>query len=101
MAAGAGGLSGPPLKARSLEILRQLYRQVGNRLVLVSCGGIETVDDVWERICAGATLVQIYTAFVYEGPALPGRLARGLARIVKKHGLENVQQAVGRDSTAG
>jgi dihydroorotate dehydrogenase len=76
---GAGGLSGAPLKERSLEVLRRLRGRLGQRALLVSVGGIETVKDVEERLSAGATLVQVYTALVYEGPALVRRLNRGLA----------------------
>ena len=76
----AGGVSGAPLKARSLEVLRRLHARAGDRLVLVSAGGIETADDVWERLQAGATLVQVYTAFVYGGPGWPRKVNRDLAR---------------------
>jgi dihydroorotate dehydrogenase len=76
----AGGVSGAPLKARSLEVLRRLRARTGDRLVLVSAGGIETADDVWERLQAGATLVQAYTAFVYGGPGWPRKVNRDLAR---------------------
>jgi dihydroorotate dehydrogenase len=79
-AAGAGGLSGPPLRARSLAILRRLHARAGDRLVLIAAGGIETPDDAWERLRAGATLVQAYTAFVYGGPLWPRRMHAGLAR---------------------
>jgi dihydroorotate dehydrogenase len=72
---GAGGLSGPPLNERSLAVLRRLRARVGDRLALVSVGGIETPEQARERIDAGADLVQIYTAFIYEGPLLPRRLA--------------------------
>ncbi len=81
---GAGGLSGPPLHERSLDVLKRLRGRVGDRLVLISVGGIETAEQAWERIEAGATLVQIYTAFVYEGPLLPSRLARGVAELKQK-----------------
>src|SRR5215468_358492 len=64
----AGGLSGAPLKERSLAVLRRLRGRVGDRLVLVSVGGIETAQDAWVRIQAGATLVQAYTGFIYGGP---------------------------------
>jgi dihydroorotate dehydrogenase len=74
-ACGAGGLSGPPLNERSLDVLRRLRERAGDRLVLISVGGIETPEQAKERIDAGADLVQIYTAFVYEGPTLPRRLA--------------------------
>lgn len=77
---GAGGLSGPPVHERSLEVLRRLKARVGDQLTLISVGGIETPEQARERIEAGATLIQIYTALIYEGPFLPKRLAEGLAR---------------------
>jgi dihydroorotate dehydrogenase len=76
-----GGLSGAPLKARALAILRFLRARVGDGMVLISVGGIETPDDAWERIRAGATLVQAYTAFVYGGPGWPRRMNRGLTQL--------------------
>jgi dihydroorotate dehydrogenase len=79
-AAGAGGLSGPPLRARSLAVLRRLRDRAGDRLVLIAAGGIETPDDAWERLRAGATLVQGYTGFVYGGPWWPRRVHAGLAK---------------------
>jgi len=79
-AAGAGGLSGPPLRARALEVLIRLRERAGDRLVLIAAGGIETPDDAWERLQAGATLVQAYTGFVYGGPLWPRRMHAGLAR---------------------
>jgi dihydroorotate dehydrogenase len=79
-AAGAGGLSGPPLRARSLAVLRRLRARAGDRLVLIAAGGIETPEDAWERLRAGATLVQAYTGFVYGGPLWPRRMNAGLAR---------------------
>jgi len=94
-ACGAGGLSGPPVAAQSLAVLRRLRARVGSRLVLVSVGGIETAADAWERILAGASLVQIYTSFVYEGPFVAGRIARGLARLVAEAGYARLQDAVG------
>lgn len=79
-ALGAGGLSGAPLKRRALAVLERLKARVGDRLVLISAGGIETPADVKERLAAGASLVQIYTAFVYEGPLLPSRINAALVR---------------------
>jgi len=78
-AAGAGGLSGPPLRARALAVLVRLRARTGDRLVLIAAGGIETPDDAWERLRAGATLVQAYTGFVYGGPLWPRRMHAGLA----------------------
>ena len=78
-AAGAGGLSGPPLRARSLDVLRRLRERAGDKLVLIGAGGIETADDAQERLAAGATLVQAYTGFVYGGPLWPRRINSALA----------------------
>jgi dihydroorotate dehydrogenase len=79
-ACGEGGLSGAPLKARSLQVLRRLHGIVGNSLALVAVGGVETAADVQERLDAGATLVQGYTAFLYEGPFWAARINRQLAK---------------------
>jgi dihydroorotate dehydrogenase len=78
-AAEAGGLSGPPLKRRALEVLERLHGRTGDRLVLISVGGIETADEAYERLRAGATLVQAYTGLVYGGPTWPRKINRGLA----------------------
>ena len=81
IARGVGGLSGAPLKARSLEVLIRLRASVGDRLAIIAVGGVETAEDVAERLDAGATLVQGYTGFLYEGPFWARRINRGLARI--------------------
>jgi dihydroorotate dehydrogenase len=78
-AVGAGGLSGRPLTERSLQVLRLLRGRVGSELTLVGVGGITTVEDARARLDAGATLLQAYTAFVYEGPLWPRRIVKGLA----------------------
>src|SRR5215469_12704318 len=79
-AAGPGGLSGAPLKQRSLEVLTRIRARTGDYLTLISAGGIETPADARERLAAGATLLQAYTAFIYEGPAWPKRMQQALAR---------------------
>ncbi|MEM7137787.1 MAG: quinone-dependent dihydroorotate dehydrogenase [Myxococcota bacterium] len=76
---GAGGLSGPPVDRRALDVLKRLRARVGPELTIISVGGIENADQAWERLEAGATLVQVYTALIYEGPLLPRRLASGIA----------------------
>ncbi|KLU10482.1 quinone-dependent dihydroorotate dehydrogenase [Kocuria sp. SM24M-10] len=85
-ACGAGGLSGAPLRERSLEVLRLLRERVGDRLVLVSVGGVTTAEDVQERLAAGATLVQGYTGFLYEGPFWARSINQGLARLARRRG---------------
>lgn len=94
----SGGISGAPLKARAIEVLRRLRDRVGERLVLISVGGIETADEALERIAAGATLVQVYTAFVYGGPLWPWRMNRELARLVRDGGFASIQDVIGTET---
>lgn len=96
-AIGRGGLSGPPLKERALAVLRRLYARTGGRVTLIGAGGIETADDAWARILAGATLVQAYTGFVYGGPAWPRAVHRGLARRLAASPYPTLADAVGAD----
>ncbi len=85
-AAGAGGLSGAPLAARSLELLRLLRAAVPAELCIISVGGVETAADVAERLAAGATLVQGYTAFLYRGPLWARQINRELRRLASGTG---------------
>ncbi len=95
LVAEAGGLSGAPLKERSLQVLRRLYDRVGDRVTLVGVGGVETADDVWQRILAGATLVQGYSAFVYRGPLWCRAVHRGLAARLAASPYATLAEAVG------
>ena len=90
-----GGVSGAPLKPRSLEVLRRLRARAGNRLVLISVGGVRSADDVWERVLAGATLVQAYTGFVYGGPGWPRAVNLELARRTWDSGSRSIQELIG------
>ena len=90
-----GGLSGEPLKALALDALRQFRKASGGRLPLIGCGGIGNAEDAWERICAGASLVQLYTAMIYEGPHVGRRIALGLARKLEESGFATIAEAVG------
>lgn len=92
---GPGGISGPPVAARSLQILRRLYRRVGDRLVLISVGGIETADDAWARITSGASLLQGYTGFVYGGGLWAKHIHDGIARRLHDGGFPSLADAVG------
>ena len=91
----AGGLSGAPLKALALRKLKDFARATGGALPLIGCGGIENGVDAFERIRAGASLVQLYTALVYEGPGLAERINGELRRLLALHGFANVADAVG------
>ncbi|WP_328441556.1 quinone-dependent dihydroorotate dehydrogenase [Streptomyces sp. NBC_00444] len=92
-----GGLSGAPLKARSLGVLRRLYARVGDRITLVGVGGIEDAEDAWQRILAGATLVQGYSAFIYEGPFYARAIHKGLAARLRTSPYATLADAVGAD----
>lgn len=98
---GAGGVSGPPVARRSLEILRRLHRRVGESLVLISVGGIETADDAWERITAGASLLQGYTGFVYGGGSWAASVNRGVAERLHRNGFSSLSEAVGSGADSG
>ena len=80
-----GGLSGKPLMQKSTEVLEKVRARVGKDFPLIGVGGVFTADDVRAKIRAGANLVQLYTAFVYEGPLLPSRLARMIATSIASH----------------
>jgi dihydroorotate dehydrogenase len=92
-----GGLSGAPLKTRSLEVLRRLYARVGDRITLVGVGGIQNAEDAWQRILAGATLVQGYSAFIYEGPFWGRAIHKGLAARLRTSPYATLADAVGAD----
>lgn len=92
-----GGLSGRPLKTLALEQLRAFRAETGHQLPLIAAGGIEDADDAWARIKAGASLIQIYSAMVYEGPGLARRIVRGLAERLEREGIANIAEAVGSE----
>ncbi|MEL7464914.1 MAG: quinone-dependent dihydroorotate dehydrogenase [Pseudomonadota bacterium] len=91
----AGGLSGAPLKEKSLAVLKAVRRETKGAIPLIGVGGIATAEDAYARIRAGASAVQLYTAMVYEGPSLGARISAGLADLLRKDGLESVAEAVG------
>ncbi|PWU20285.1 MAG: dihydroorotate dehydrogenase (quinone) [Verrucomicrobia bacterium] len=90
-----GGLSGRPLRTRSTEVIRHLFRQTGGSLPVIGVGGVFNAQDVWDKVTAGASLVQVYTGLIYEGPSLAGGIVKGLLERLEATGLENLGQAVG------
>lgn len=94
-ALGEGGLSGAPLRAKSTEIVAQLYRLTSGKVPIIGVGGIFTAEDAWEKISAGASLVQLYTGFIYRGPGIAHEINQGLERILKREGFSNLDAAVG------
>jgi dihydroorotate dehydrogenase len=93
-----GGLSGRPLFQPSTEILRTMRRLTKGKLVLIGVGGVSSGEDAWAKIRAGASLVQLYTALVYEGPGLIGRIKRELLACMERDGIARIADAVGLDA---
>jgi dihydroorotate dehydrogenase len=94
-ACGDGGLSGRPLRLRSRQMIATLYNMTEGSLPLIGVGGIFTTEDAWEMISAGASLLQIYTGFIYEGPSIARRINEGLRRIISANGFVSLDEAVG------
>jgi dihydroorotate dehydrogenase len=94
----AGGLSGAPLRALALDALRKFRSASGSVMPLIGVGGIGNADDAFERIRAGASLIQLYSAMVYEGPGIARRIAKGLDRLLSREGFASVASAVGSEN---
>jgi dihydroorotate dehydrogenase len=93
----SGGLSGAPLKQPALERLRDFRKATGGALPLIGVGGIATAEDAWERIRAGASLIQLYSAMVYEGPGIARSMCRGLEALMRRDGFSSIAEAVGSE----
>jgi dihydroorotate dehydrogenase len=94
-ACGDGGLSGAPLRARSNRTISFIYRATNGKLPIIGVGGVFTAEDAWEKICAGASLIQLYTGFIYEGPRVARQINEGLAEILTGEGFHSLDEAVG------
>jgi dihydroorotate dehydrogenase len=92
---GAGGLSGPPLRSRALEVVSAARRKLGRERVVIGVGGVEDATNALDLVRAGANLVQLYTGFVYGGPGTPARIARGLLAELERAGRSSIEQVVG------
>ena len=90
-----GGLSGAPLRRRALEVIRRLRAGAGPALPLIGVGGIDSVEVAWERITAGASLIQLYTGWIFQGPDLVPAILDGLLLQLDRHGLRSIKDAVG------
>ena len=90
-----GGLSGRPLRQRALAVLRRLRATAGPALPMIGVGGIDSAEGAWERIAAGASLVQLYTGWIYEGPTLVPRILEGLSAQLDRQGFATLSEAVG------
>ncbi|MEE7475011.1 quinone-dependent dihydroorotate dehydrogenase [Methylobacterium hispanicum] len=95
-----GGLSGRPLFGPATKLLAETYLRVGSKVPLIGVGGVDSAEAAWTKIRAGASLVQLYSALVYQGPGLVGAIKRGLLDRLQREGLPNLAAAVGRDAAA-
>lgn len=93
----AGGISGAPVRTRSTEVIRLIYQHTQGTLPIIGVGGIFSAEDAWEKITAGASLLQVYTGWIYEGPGMVRRVLQGLTQKLDEQGLESIEQAVGLD----
>ncbi|HAX74446.1 MAG TPA: dihydroorotate dehydrogenase (quinone) [Cyanobacteria bacterium UBA11372] len=94
----AGGISGAPLRQRSTEVIRFIWRETQGQLPIIGVGGIFNAEDAWEKISAGASLIQVYTGLVYEGPLMARRVLEGLVRKLEERGLSSISEAVGKEN---
>lgn len=99
IASEAGGISGTPLRARSTEVIRFIWQETQGQLPIIGVGGIFTAEDAWEKITAGASLVQVYTGWFYEGPLMVRRILAGLLQKLETRGLSSISDAVGISSS--
>ena len=90
-----GGLSGAPLKDKSTDIIRKIYKLTNGKIPIIGVGGILTADDAWEKITAGASILQLYTGLVFEGPSIAKNIVKGLNKRLKAEGYESISDAVG------
>ena len=93
----SGGLSGDPLRGRATEVIRRLYK-TANEIPLIGVGGISTPKSAWERIAAGASLLQVYTGWIYEGPILVPNILKEFSSQLDKHGFQNIYEAIGSEA---
>ena len=91
----AGGISGLPVRERSTEVIRFIWQYTKGELPIIGVGGIFTAEDAWEKIAAGASLIQVYTGWVYEGPWMVRRILQGLLQKLEQHGFSSISEAVG------
>lgn len=94
-----GGMSGKPLAKRSTEVIRSIYKLTDGRIPIIGSGGVFTAEDAYEKIRAGASLVEIYTSLIYKGPGVNLEITRGLSELLKRDGFTHISEAVGIDVT--
>jgi len=92
---GKGNFSGKPTWEKSNEMIRKTYKKYGKKLVIIGSGGVFSAEDAYTKIKLGASLVQMITGMIYEGPQVVGQINRGLVELLKKDGYKNISEAIG------
>ena len=90
-----GGLSGVPLRTRSTEVIHLIYSHTSGRIPIIGVGGVSDADSAWEKIAAGACLLQLYSGLIFQGPSVIKRINAGLDHKLKVHGYQSISEAVG------
>ena len=93
-----GGLSGRPLRKRSTEVIRILYQQLEGSIPIIGVGGIDSGESAWEKLTAGASLLQIYSGLIFEGPGLPGSINRSILRRMEIEGITSLNDVIGKET---
>jgi len=91
----AGGISGAPVRDRSTEIIRFIWQQTQGEIPIIGVGGIFTPEDAWAKITAGASLIQVYTGWIYQGPMMVSQILTGLLSKLEEHELNSISEAIG------
>jgi len=90
-----GGLSGRPLRARSTEIIQHIYKKTSGKMPIIGVGGIFNAADAWEKLIAGASLIQLYTGLIYEGPGIAASIVQGLVQQMEAEGFSRLKDVIG------
>jgi dihydroorotate dehydrogenase len=93
-----GGLSGPPLRAPAREVITEVYRHTEGKLPIIGVGGVASAEDAYGHLCAGASLVELYTGLIYEGPRLPAAIKNGLVTLMRRDGHNSITQVIGKSA---
>ena len=91
-----GGLSGEPLQKISTNMIKKFYKQLGGKIPIIGVGGVNSGKSAYEKIIAGASLLQLYTGFIYRGPSAAKDIKKELIQILKAEGIKNIEDAVGK-----
>jgi len=94
----SGGISGKPLEEKADELIKYVYRKTGGQMLIIGCGGIFSAEDAYKKIRLGASLVQLITGMIFEGPQLVSDINLGLTRLLRRDGFNHISEVIGIDN---